>query len=83
MQHTNQPRDVVERAYDDLAAGGIWAVNDGVPRDMIEYTLDKQVELGLIQADVKPTYETMVERSILDEALQRVGGPWTGDPRWY
>src|SRR5262249_26279884 len=47
-QHTNQPRDVVERAYDDLATGGIWAVNDGVPREMVEYTLDKQVELGII-----------------------------------
>jgi NitT/TauT family transport system substrate-binding protein len=83
VQHTNQPRDVVERAYDDLAQGGIWAVNDGMPREMIEYTLAKQVELGLIQGNVKPTYEQMVDRSIADEAVQRNGGPWNGDPRWY
>ena len=83
IQHTNQPRDAVERAYNDLATGGIWAVNDGVPRDMIEYTLGKQVELGLIEAGVKPTYEQMVERSIPEEAVRRNGGPWTGDPRWY
>jgi len=83
VQHTNQPRDVVERAYDDLATGGIWAVNDGVPRDMVEYTLDRQVELGIIQPNQKPTYDKMVDRSIPDEAVQRNGGPWTGDPRWY
>ena len=83
VQHTNQPREVVERAYDDLAAGGIWAVNDGMPRDMLEYTLDKQVELGSIKADEKPTYEQLVDRSIVDEAVQRNGGPLTGDPRWY
>ncbi|HZU06263.1 MAG TPA: ABC transporter substrate-binding protein [Chloroflexota bacterium] len=84
VQHTNQPRHVVERAYDDLAAGGIWAVNDGLSREMIEYTLDKQVELGLLAPDApKPTYEQLVDRSIAEEALQRLGGPWTGDPRWY
>jgi ABC-type nitrate/sulfonate/bicarbonate transport system substrate-binding protein len=83
VQHTNQPRDVVERAYDDLAAGGIWAVNDGMPREMLEYTLDKQVELGTIKAEEKPTYEQLVDRSMVDEAIQRNGGPWTGDPRWY
>ena len=83
VQYTNQPRDVVERAYDDLAAGGIWAVNDGMPRDMIEYTLDKQVELGSIKAEEKPSYEQLVDRSIVDEAVQRNGGPLTGDPRWY
>jgi NitT/TauT family transport system substrate-binding protein len=83
IQATNQPREVVERAYDDLAAGGIWAVNDGMPRDMIEYTLDKQVELNSIKPDEKPTYEQLVDRTIVDEAIQRNGGPWTGDPRWY
>src|SRR4051794_839597 len=82
VQQTNQPRDAVERAYDDLVAGGIWAVNDGLPRDMIEYTLDKQVELGMINASQRPTYEQLVDRSIVDDALQRIGGPWTGDPRW-
>ncbi|HEY7067324.1 MAG TPA: ABC transporter substrate-binding protein [Chloroflexota bacterium] len=80
---TNQPRDVVEKAYDDLASGGIWAVNDGMPRDMLEYTIDKEVELGTIEAKDKPTYEQLVDRSIVDEAVQRNSGPWTGDPRWY
>ncbi len=83
VQQTNQPRDVVERAYEDLAAGGIWAVNDGMPRDMIDYTLDKQVELGMLQANRRPTYEQLIDRSMAEEALQRVGGPWTDDPRWY
>ncbi len=83
VQQTNEPRDAVERAYDDLAAGGIWAVNDGMPRDMIEYTLDKQVELGMLQANRRPTYDQIVDRSMADEALQRLGGPWTDDPRWY
>jgi ABC-type nitrate/sulfonate/bicarbonate transport system substrate-binding protein len=79
----DKPREVIEKAYDDLARGGVWSVNDGMPEKMISYTIDKQVELGMIQAAQKPTIDKLIDRSIVEEALKRVGGPATGDPRWY
>jgi hypothetical protein len=36
-----------------------------------------------MDAAKKPTYEQIVDRSIVDEAIKRLGGPMTGDPRWY
>ena len=68
---------------DDLVKGAVWSVNDGMPQKLIEYTIGKEVEVGTIKADNKPTYESVVDKSIVDEAIKRNGGPWTGDPRWY
>ncbi len=79
----DKPREVIEKAYDDLARGGIWSVNDGMPERMINYTLDKQIELGMVQASQRPSLDKIIDRSIVDEAIKRVGGPMTGDPRWY
>jgi hypothetical protein len=61
----------------------VWSVNDGMPRKLIEYTIAKEVEVGTIKSENRPTYEQIVDRSIADEAIKRNGGAWTGDPRWY
>lgn len=79
----DKPRPAIEKAYDDLARGGVWSVNDGMPIRMINYTLDQQVRLGMIQESQKPTADKLLDRSIVEEAIRRVGGPMTGDPRWY
>lgn len=83
IKYTKLDPEAVSKAYDDLAKGGIWAVNDGMPKDWVEYTANKKVELGGMDAAKKPTYEQIVDRSIVDEAIKRLGGPMTGDPRWY
>ncbi|HEX6513550.1 MAG TPA: ABC transporter substrate-binding protein [Chloroflexota bacterium] len=83
VQETKAKPDVIDKAYDQLAKGGIWAVNDGVPQKLIDYTLDKDVELGVVKAQNKPTYAQIVDKSLVDEAIKRNGGPWSGDPRWY
>jgi NitT/TauT family transport system substrate-binding protein len=80
---TKAKPDVVDKAYDDLSKGGVWSVNDGMPQKLIDYTIDKEVEVGTIKADNKPTYEKIVDKSIVEEAIKRNGGPLTGDPRWY
>jgi ABC-type nitrate/sulfonate/bicarbonate transport system substrate-binding protein len=80
---TKAKPDVIDKAYEDLSKGGVWSVNDGMPRQQVEYTIDKEVEVGTIKADSKPTYDQLVDKSIVDEAVKRNGGPWTGDPRWY
>ena len=63
--------------------GGVWNVNDGMPRNMVEYTIEKEIEVGIVRPENKPTYDQIIERSLVDEAVRRNGGPWTGDPRWY
>lgn len=83
VEETKRKPEEVEKAYADLTRGGIWSVNDGMPRDLIEYTVDKEVEVGIVRPENKPTYEQIVDRSIVEEAIKRNGGPWTGDPRWY
>jgi ABC-type nitrate/sulfonate/bicarbonate transport system substrate-binding protein len=83
VEETKGKPEVVEKAYADLAKGGVWSVNDGMPRKLIEYTIAKEVEVGTIKSENRPTYEQIVDRSIVDEAIKRNGGAWTGDPRWY
>lgn len=82
-RYTKLSPEAVTKAYDELTAGGVWAVNDGMPRDLIQFTIDKKVELGSIPADKKPTYEQMVDPFITSEAIKRLGGRWSNDPRWY
>jgi len=76
-----QPQDV-DQAYDDLARGRVWSVNDGMPRGPIEYTIRRDSELGVIRKDDLPTYDQIVEQSIVEEAISRNGGRWSGDARW-
>ena len=72
----------VAQTYDILANAGAWPVNDGLPRDMVEWTINRQVELGSIKAQEKPTYEKLVDHSVVEAALGKVGGRLTGDKRW-
>jgi ABC-type nitrate/sulfonate/bicarbonate transport system substrate-binding protein len=83
VEETKRKPDEVDKAYEDLVRGGIWSVNDGMPQNLIEYTVNKEAEIGVIKPENKPTYEQLVDRSIVDEAVRRNGGPLTGDPRWY
>ncbi|HLZ27384.1 MAG TPA: ABC transporter substrate-binding protein [Chloroflexota bacterium] len=83
VDNTKEKPEVIDKAYDDLAKGGVWSVNDGMPQKLIDYTITKEVEVGTIKADNKPTYESIVDKTIVNEAIMRNGGPWTGDPRWY
>ena len=80
---TKEKPEVIDKAYEDLSKGGIWSVNDGMPQKLIDYTIGKEAEIGTIKPDNKPTYEQIVDKSIVEEAIKRNGGPLTGDPRWY
>ena len=80
-KYTQQPADVVGQTYDLLADAGAWPVNNGLPRDMVEWTINKQVELGTIKAQEKPTYEKLIDVSVLQAALAKAGGRLTGDKR--
>ena len=82
VKHTQQDGDAIAQTYDILANVGAWPVNDGLPKDMVEWTINRQVELGSIKAQEKPTYEKLVDISIIEAALTKLGGRLKGDKRW-
>ena len=81
-KYTQQDSDAVAQTYDILANAGAWPVNEGLPKDMVEWTVNKQVELGTIKAADKPSYEKLVDVSIVQAALAKAGGRLQGDKRW-
>jgi NitT/TauT family transport system substrate-binding protein len=82
VKYTQQDGDAVGQTYDILANAGAWPVNEGLPKDMVEWTIDKQVELGSVKAAEKPTYEKLVDISIIEAAIAKSGGRLKGDKRW-
>jgi NitT/TauT family transport system substrate-binding protein len=81
-KYTQQDSDVIAQTYEILATAGAWPVNDGLPKDMVEWTINKQVELGSIKAEEKPSYEKLIDLSVIQAALGKAGGRLTGDKRW-
>jgi ABC-type nitrate/sulfonate/bicarbonate transport system substrate-binding protein len=81
-KYTQQDADAIGQTYDILATAGAWPVNEGLPKDMVEWTIDKQVELGSVKAEEKPTYEKLVDISIIEAAIAKAGGRLKGDKRW-
>ena len=81
-KYTQQDAEVVAQTYDILANAGAWPVNDGLPKDMVEWTINKQVELGSIKAEDKPSYEKLIDLSVVQAALTKAGGRLKGDKRW-
>ncbi len=81
VKFTKFDPDIVARTYDALAARGIWPVNEGLRRDVVEAGLDQEVLNGTITPDVKPTYDQVVQLGFVTAAMTKLGR-WTGDPRW-
>ena len=82
VKYTQQDADAIGQTYDILANAGAWPVNEGLPKEMVEWTIDKQVELGSIKGAEKPTYEKLVDLSIIEAAISKAGGRLKGDKRW-
>ncbi len=80
-KHTGYPKEVLAPAYDALAAAKVWPVNDGMPADMVQVTINKMVEIGLFKENEKPKAEQVVDRDPANAALARLGR-WTDDPGW-
>jgi len=71
VKYAKIPRDVVDQAYDELAKGKVWAQNDGLSREKVEYTIDRMVKVGNIKPEERPKYEDVVAVSIVEEAMKR------------
>ena len=71
----------LEAAYDQLIKGRVWSVNDGLPKKSVEFTVDNLVRFGRIPADKKPAYEQLVDLSLANKVLEKLGR-WTDDPMY-
>jgi len=71
VKYAKIPRDVVEQAYDELVRGKVWAQNDGLPREKVEYSIERMVKVGNIKPEERPKHEDFVAVSIVEEAMKR------------
>jgi len=70
VKHAKLPADVAAEAYDELARGKVWSQNDGLPREKVEYTINRMVQVGNIKPEERPKYEDYVAVSIVQEAFK-------------
>lgn len=70
MKHAKIPREVAAEAYDELVRGKVWAQNDGLPREKVEYTINRMVQVGNIKPEERPKFEDYVAVPILQEAFR-------------
>jgi NitT/TauT family transport system substrate-binding protein len=70
VKYAKIPKDVVEQAYDELVKGKVWAQNDGLPREKVEYTIERMVKVGNIKPEERPKHEDVVAVSIVEEAMK-------------
>ena len=82
VKENSYPADIEAQTWEFLTRAGVWPVNTGLPRSMVEFTVNTLVQTGRIAPDRRPTYEQLVDLSLIEEAVRRAGGPWIGDPRW-
>ncbi len=80
-KYTGFPKGAAEQAHAFLVQAGAWPVNDGLPRTMINYTVDRLVEWNLLTPEEKLSYPRLVDLRPTTLALRELGR-WTGDPRW-
>ena len=52
-----------------------------MPADMVEVTIHKLVEIGLLKQNEKPKADQVVDRGPANAALTKLGR-WTDDPKW-
>ncbi len=72
---TGKPREEVEYARDVLTQNCVFGINAGFSRARTEWTVNNSVQMGDIAADKKPAYEQVVDESIANHAVTKVGGP--------
>jgi NitT/TauT family transport system substrate-binding protein len=80
-KHTGYPKEVLSPAYDALATAKVWPVNDGMPTEMVNTTINKMMEIGMLKETEKPKAEQVVDRGPANAAVAKLGR-WTDDPSW-
>jgi ABC-type nitrate/sulfonate/bicarbonate transport system substrate-binding protein len=69
---TGVSRPILSKTYDIFIASGLFPEGNGYPENMVNYTIDQQIELGNLDAAKKPAYGDIVDVSIYDAAIALV-----------
>jgi NitT/TauT family transport system substrate-binding protein len=81
-QATGFPPGEISKAYDRLVVrNGVFAVNQGLQADRIQFTVGKMKQLGLFPAGA-PNLGRVINRGPINAAIQDLG-VMKGDPRWH
>jgi ABC-type nitrate/sulfonate/bicarbonate transport system substrate-binding protein len=81
-QATGFPASEISKAYDrEVVKDGVFAVNQGLQADRIQFTVGRMKQLGLLPAGA-PNLNNVVNRGPVNAAVQSLG-VMTGDPRWH
>ena len=70
VKHAKLPREIAEQAYDHLVSGKVWAQNDGLPRNKVEYTINRMVQVGNLKPEERIRHENFVAVSLIEEAMK-------------
>ncbi len=82
VKYTKFDPDIVGATYDELTRLGVWPVNEGLHKYLVDPGIETEVQVGTIPAEIKPTFEQAVQLGFIQAAMTHLG-KWTGDPRWY
>jgi ABC-type nitrate/sulfonate/bicarbonate transport system substrate-binding protein len=75
VKHTEFPEFAVLASWEFQTGDCTWSVNSGIDKARTEWTIDNSVKNGDLEEATKPTFEQVVDPSIAEEALKKVGGP--------
>ena len=74
--------EVIDSAYETLLVqNGVFAVNEGLEEDRLNYTLTRMEELDLLQQGA-PSLSEVVDTGPISKTVENLG-PLEGDPRWH
>lgn len=75
VKETQMPAAAVEFAWAFQLEDCSWSVNTGFDKARTEWSIQNSIDSGDLEAGKRPTYEQIVDESIANEALAKVGGP--------
>jgi hypothetical protein len=70
VKYAKIPKDVVEKTYDEFTKGKVWAQNDGLAREKVDYTSERMVKVGNLKPEERPKFEDFVAVQIVEGAMK-------------
>jgi ABC-type nitrate/sulfonate/bicarbonate transport system substrate-binding protein len=77
VEATQKPREAVEYALDQLTKGCVWSVNTGFDKERTEWTMQRDIDTGDVEAAKRLSFEQVVDLKLAQEAVEKAGGPTT------
>ncbi len=71
VKYAKIPKNVVDKTYDEFTKGKVWAQNDGLAREKVDYTSERMVKVGNLKPEERPKFEDFVAVPIVEGAMKR------------